>query len=188
MMNLTFITGNINKAEELKQVLSMPIGHIKLDLDEIQSLDLSEIVEHKAKQAYKKLVKPVLVEDTSLEFEDMSSLPGPFIKWFLKTVGDEGLCKMLKSFPTRKAIGVCMFGYFDGSSFKVFEGKIKGNIAETPRGNSGFGWDTIFIPEGSKETRAEMNAEDKNKFSMRRVALEKLKKYLAEKTNSCFHR
>lgn len=182
MMDLTFITGNINKAEELKQVLSIPIGHVKLDLEEIQSLILSEIVEHKVKQAYEKLGKPVLVEDTSLEFKDMNGLPGPFIKWFLKTVGDEGLCKMIKSFPTREAIAISMFGYYDGTSFEVFEGKIKGDIAEIPRGNIGFGWDTIFIPEGSKETRAEMNAEGKNKFSMRRIALEKLKKYLAKKS------
>ena len=66
--NITFITGNQDKADYLAKYLGLPVKHIKLDLDEIQSLDLSSIVEHKVRQAYDKIKTPVIVEDVSLEF------------------------------------------------------------------------------------------------------------------------
>jgi inosine/xanthosine triphosphate pyrophosphatase family protein len=67
--SLTFITGNPKKAEYLAKYLGFPIDHEKIELDEIQSIDLREIVEHKVRQAYEISQKPVLVEDVSLEFE-----------------------------------------------------------------------------------------------------------------------
>ncbi len=66
MAHITFITGNQNKADYLSKFLDISLAHCKIDLDEIQSLSLSEIVEHKVKQAYSIIKKPVLVEDTSL--------------------------------------------------------------------------------------------------------------------------
>ncbi len=54
MQKLTFITGNQNKADYLSRYLGFPVEHIKIDLDEIQSLNLNEIVEHKVRQAYEK--------------------------------------------------------------------------------------------------------------------------------------
>jgi predicted subunit of tRNA(5-methylaminomethyl-2-thiouridylate) methyltransferase len=75
MQSITFITGNQKKADYLAKYLGFPIEHIKLDLDEIQSLSLAEIVEHKAKQAYTKVGKPVIVEDVSLEFSVLGRLP-----------------------------------------------------------------------------------------------------------------
>ena len=84
MQSITFITGNQKKADYLARYLGFPIEHIKLDLDEIQSLELQEIVEHKVKQAYAKIKKPVIVEDASLEFTALGRLPGPFIKFFFE--------------------------------------------------------------------------------------------------------
>jgi inosine/xanthosine triphosphate pyrophosphatase family protein len=63
MQTIIFITGNQKKADYLAKYLGLSIEHEKIDLDEIQSLDLREIVEHKVKQAYAKVGKPVLVED-----------------------------------------------------------------------------------------------------------------------------
>lgn len=77
MKDITFITGNQYKADYLAKYLGLPVKHVKLDLDEIQSLDLKEIVEHKVRQAFDKLNMPVIVEDVSLEFEALGSLPGP---------------------------------------------------------------------------------------------------------------
>lgn len=84
MQPITFITGNQKKADYLARYLGFPIEHIKLDLDEIQSLELKEIVEHKVKKAYAKIKKPVIVEDASLEFTSLGRLPGPFIKFFIE--------------------------------------------------------------------------------------------------------
>lgn len=95
MQSITFITGNQKKADYLARYLGFPIEHIKLDLDEIQSLDLDEIVEHKVKQAYEKIKKPVLVEDASLEFMALGRLPGPFIKFFIEEMGLDKLCTLL---------------------------------------------------------------------------------------------
>ena len=86
MANITFITGNQDKADYLAKYLGHPVDHLKLDLDEIQSLELKEIVEHKVRQAYEKVKKPVIVEDVSLEFEALGGLPGPFIKFFVEKV------------------------------------------------------------------------------------------------------
>lgn len=61
-----FITGNQNKADYLSRYLGFHVEHRKIDLDEIQSLNLNEIVEHKVRQAYEKVQGPVIVEDVSL--------------------------------------------------------------------------------------------------------------------------
>ncbi|MDD3302911.1 MAG: non-canonical purine NTP pyrophosphatase [Candidatus Gracilibacteria bacterium] len=82
MSNITFITGNQNKADYIAKYLNYPLDHIKLELDELQSTNLFEIVEHKVKQAYNLIKKPVVVEDVSLEFEALGGLPGPFIRFF----------------------------------------------------------------------------------------------------------
>jgi non-canonical purine NTP pyrophosphatase (RdgB/HAM1 family) len=65
-----------------------------------------------------------------------------------------------------------VFGYHDGTACHVFAGTVVGSIPETPRGTQGFGWDAIFQPHGSARTFAEMTAEEKDRFSMRRLALE----------------
>ncbi len=83
MHSITFITGNQKKADYMRKFLMMPIEHIKLDLDEIQSLDLREIVEHKVRQAYDKIQKPVLVDDVSFEFCSLGRIPGTFVKHFV---------------------------------------------------------------------------------------------------------
>ena len=86
MANITFITGNQNKTDYLLKYLGRPVDHIKLDLDEIQSLDLKEKVEHKVRQAYGKIKKPVIVEDVTSEFAALGGLPRPFIKFFVDKI------------------------------------------------------------------------------------------------------
>ncbi len=81
MKPITFITGNQSKADYLAKYLGFPVAHEKLDLDEIQSLDLREIVRHKVRQAYLRIGTPVLVEDVSLEFAGLNGLPGPFLSF-----------------------------------------------------------------------------------------------------------
>jgi inosine/xanthosine triphosphate pyrophosphatase family protein len=95
MPNVTFITGNQHKADYLSKYLGYPVDHVKLDLDEIQSTDLKAIVEHKVRQAFGLVRKPVIVEDVSLEFEALGGLPGPFIKFFVEHVPPETICSMI---------------------------------------------------------------------------------------------
>ncbi len=177
-MELTFITGNAAKAEQLGRHLEHPVAHKKLDLPEIQSLDLHEIVEHKVKEAYKQVGGIVLVEDTSLTFSALGQLPGPLIKWFLTSLGNEGLCKILDSYDDRSAVAEVCFGLYDGTELKMFDGSAKGTVPTLPKGEKGFGWDPAFIPEGYEKTWGEMDAEEQQETSMRRVALKKLEAYL----------
>lgn len=156
--NVTFITGNRHKAEYLQRLLGVDIAYQKVELDEIQSIHLYEIVEHKLKQAYDVLQKPVLVEDVSLEFHTLSGLPGPFVKFFVEQVGLAKTCRLLDSFDDRSATAKCTFGYFDGTTKKLFHGSILGEIAQEPRGDGGYGWDAIFMPKGyGGRTRAELS-------------------------------
>ncbi|MEI7683288.1 MAG: non-canonical purine NTP pyrophosphatase [Candidatus Saccharibacteria bacterium] len=152
-----FITGNQSKADYLSRQLGVVLDHRKIDLIEIQSTDLHEIVTHKLQQAFEVCHQPVLVEDVSLVFNALGDLPGPYIKWFVENAGDEACCKMLDGFDDRSAIIRCTFGYYDGKQMKFFDSELPGNIAEKPKGNNGFGFDRFFINQGYKITRAEMS-------------------------------
>ncbi len=182
MTNITFITGNQKKADYLAKYLGFPVEHIKLDLDEIQSLDLKEIVEHKVRQAYEKIKKPVIVEDVSLEFVALGRLPGTFIKFFVDEVPFETICSMIDG-KTRKATARCVFGYFDGQDLKLFEGGLDGEIATTPSGENGYGWDKIFIPQGYTVTRASLEEKDDQKTYLQIKPFAKLKEFLESKIN-----
>jgi len=174
---ITFITGNQNKADQLAQYLNFPIKHTKLDLDEIQSLDLNKIIEHKARQAYAKINSPVLVEDVSLEFKALGGLPGPFIRFFIDNMSLEDICKLPLD-NTREATAKCAFGYYDGKVLKIFKSGLKGAVNKIPAGDNGFDWDRFFIPEGYTVTRAELGGEDYKKTYLQIKPLEKLKTFL----------
>src|SRR5581483_10032813 len=139
MKEITFLTGNVSKAEQLSRHLSYPVKHFKADVHEIQSLDLREITEHKAREAHKVVGGTVLVEDTSLVFRALKSLPGPLIKWFLTTLDNAGLCTLLNSYDERGATARVCFALYDGIDMHFFEGECVGSIAATPRGERGFG-------------------------------------------------
>lgn len=177
MKNVTFITGNQKKADYLAKYLGFPVDHVKLDLDEIQSLDLKKIVEHKVRQAYEITRMPVIVEDVSLEFAALGRLPGPFIRFFVDEVPFETICSMLNG-QTREATARCVFGYYDGETLQLFEGSMKGTIAESPQGEHGYGWDKLFIPEGYNVTRASLSEEDDRKTYLQIKPFTELKKFL----------
>lgn len=164
-MKPVFVTGNQHKADYLARLLGMPIDHQKVELDEIQSLRLQEIAEHKARQAYQKIGRPVLIDDVGLKFEALGELPGPFIRFFVDAPhGLENLCRMCDGFDTRRATAACVMAYFDGDELGIFKGSLSGEIATSPRGDNGYGWDKIFIPDGfGDQTRAESSRSDDEK-------------------------
>jgi XTP/dITP diphosphohydrolase len=179
-MEILFATSNIEKAKELQSVLQRPVQHIKIDLPELQTLEVNDVIEHKAREAFRQVGKPILVEDTSLSIIAWNGLPGALIRWFLKSVGNTGICRMMQNFENSEAIAEVCIGYFDGAQFHAFHGVIHGRITRIPRGTMGFGWDPIFAPVGSDKTFAEMTPEEKESFSMRKQAALKLKQFLDE--------
>jgi len=159
MQSITFITWNQKKADYLAKYLWMEVLHEKIDMNEIQSLDLSEVVEHKVRQAFAIAGKPVLVEDTSLEFPALGKLPGTFIRFFIQELWHEWLCRLLDG-RDRSAIARTKYAYFDGTRLEIFTGELHGTIAEHPGAENGFGWDRIFIPEGMENIRSELGEEN----------------------------
>ena len=162
MKTITFITGNQHKADYLSRMLDLPLKHRAVDLAEIQSTSLEEVVEYKVRQAYVIAKCPVLIEDVALEFTALGGLPGPFIKFFVEAPnGLENLCRMLDGFDDRSAVAACVFGYYDGEQIKLFRAELGGVIAKHPVGNGGFGWDKIFCPDDyGGRTRAELYTDE----------------------------
>ena len=176
---LKFVTSNSNKALEASQILGFTLEQVSsLVINEIQTYDIDAIIKHKAQQAYKELQSPVLVEDSSLVFTAWNGLPGALVKWFEISVGCVGLLKMLEGFDNREAFAISIVMIFDGREMYISRGEIKGVISEEVSGMNGFGWDTIFIPDGHFQTYAEMSFDEKNDISHRRQAFEGLRKYI----------
>lgn len=178
MKSLTFITGNQHKADYLARFLGEHVAHHKLDLDELQSLDARAVLEHKVRQAYDILKKPVLVEDVTLTLPAMGRLPGAFIKWFLEELGVDGFCALAQKLNSQAAIAVVRYALHDGTNIRFFEGEMRGKIAPKPKGKQGFGYDPAFVVDGWTKTRGQMTLEEYDQTSPRRQALQKLKAHL----------
>lgn len=185
---ITFVTGNANKLREVSQILkgnpdadaALNIVSKKIDLPELQG-EPHEIATEKCKLAIKHVNGPTLVEDTSLCFNALHGLPGPYIKHFLDKLGHTGLNRMLSGFEDHSAYAVCTFAYCGGAGEEVFvfEGKTEGRIVEArQKDEAAFGWDPIFEPKGFDQTYAEMDRETKNRISHRRKGLEKVREHL----------
>src|SRR3989344_2105441 len=132
MNKLTFITGNAGKTKYLSNYFHIPVDHVKLDLHEIQSFDLREEVEDKARRAFEVIKSPVLVEDVSLIFYGLNKLPGPFIKWFLETLGNDGLCRLLDGINDRSAFAEVKFAICDDNGVHTFGGSMEGTVSDFP--------------------------------------------------------
>ncbi|HSX18581.1 MAG TPA: non-canonical purine NTP pyrophosphatase [Candidatus Saccharimonadales bacterium] len=177
LSDLVVVSSNPGKVREINQILGTNHQAKNLDIAEIQSLDLDEVITAKAKAAYDKVKKPVLVTDVSLEIEALGGLPGPFVKFFLETIGEEGTVKLIKGKNT-KTKATDAIAIYDGKSLKIFKGEVTGHLIPKKRGKNGFGFDYIFVPDGYSKTYSQLTPEQKNKVSHRAKALQKLKAFL----------
>lgn len=177
MKKIYFATGNKGKAREAELILGRDIEIADLELDEIQSLDLEKIVEHKVTQAYSLLKKPVFVDDVSLEFEIWKGFPGPFIK-YLQQISNDLMLYMMRNEKNRSVKLIATIAYHDGKKVYFFNGIVKGVITTESKGDGGWGFDPLIIPDGHKLTFGQMKEEEKNTLTHRRIAFDKFKKYL----------
>jgi len=184
---ISFVTGNQMKIEELNKILedigTIQVEAIDLDLQELQD-NPETITRGKCLAAASQISGPVLVEDTSLCFNALNGLPGPYVKWFLQGAGCTGLYKMLEGFPDKKAYAQTTLGYIPetGADPLIFVGKCHGEIV-SPRGSQG-GWDPVFQPNGHNKTFGEMTKEEKNAISHRSNALQQLKEFLKQENGA----
>jgi len=187
---VTFVTGNKKKLEEVQKILAdvadITLVNSKIDLPELQG-DPVYVSREKCLLAIKEVPSgAVITEDTSLCFNALNGMPGPYIKWFLDKCGHEGLNKMLDGHEDRSAYAQTCVAYCAGdgdTEVHVFDGRTSGNIVP-PRGPLDFGWDPVFECSEGEEgkskgvTYAEMDKDVKNKISHRARAFEQLKEFL----------
>ena len=154
------MTSNPDKAREAAEILGLELESVDLEFPEPKTLDVVEVAAAEAIAAREALSEPdlpVLVEDSGLVIEAWNGLPGALTKWFLRSVGNEGLLRMLSAEENRSARAVCAVVVADvDGSVRAFVGEVRGSIASEPRGSGGFGWDPIFVPEGYAKTYAEL--------------------------------
>ena len=180
---IKFVTSNINKVKEFKQILEpkIKVKHIKLSYPELRSDNPEEIAKNSAEMLANKLKKPVVVEDSGLFIKALNDFPGTCSAYIHKRIGLQGIIKLMKGIKDRKCTYKSAVAYCEPKKKPIsFLGEEKGNVAESVRGSYGFGHDPIFIPEGSNKTYGEMkNCEEVKKF--RRRAVLKLRNYLLNK-------
>lgn len=177
-MKLLLVTGNKNKLREWQQIMasSIEMDTVDIDLPEIQSDDGREVVMDKARRAYEIAKQPVVVEDVEAGLEKLNGLPGPFIKFFMRRMGNDALYQLAGQ-EGERAVITASLAYFDGDNMIVVQGDVPGTVV-APRGDDGFGFDVTFVPDGESQTYAEMDADKKNALSHRSKAIRLLVKEL----------
>ncbi|MFH1306501.1 MAG: RdgB/HAM1 family non-canonical purine NTP pyrophosphatase [Candidatus Micrarchaeota archaeon] len=147
---------------------------------EIQSDSLSEVARICAENAYKKIKKPLFVEDSGLFVDGLGGFPGVYSSFALKKIGCKGILCLLDQERQRSARFECAVAYVDETGTHEFLGAVKGKISTQIFGGKGFGYDPIFIPEGHTQAFSQI-FDVKQKISHRVRALEQFGKFLSEK-------
>jgi XTP/dITP diphosphohydrolase len=174
-----FATNNINKFNEARRLLAeykIAVGMLRVKAHEIQSDNLEEIAKTSAQQAFEKCHLPIIVEDAGLFIEALNEFPGPYASFVYKTIGNEGLLKLMENVKNRQAKFQSVVAYLSAEleSPLCFKGEVIGEITtEIRKGSSGFGFDPIFKPTNSQKTFSEMDITEKNKYSHRAKAIQK---------------
>ena len=150
------------------------VDFVQADLLEIQSDSLVEIAREKAKNAYEKAARPVIVEDDGLYINALKGFPGQYSSHAFKTIGNAGMLKLLEGSADRSAYFCSVIAYNDGKQVQEFEARVDGQIS-TSIAKGGWGYDPVFVPAGAKVTFAKLS--NKNDYSHRRKALEKFARW-----------
>jgi non-canonical purine NTP pyrophosphatase (RdgB/HAM1 family) len=174
LASVVLVTGNRGKLAEAQRLCGVELQAANLDLPEIQSLDIGEVLRAKALEAFQLLQKPVVVDETGLELAALGGFPGCLVKWMLEAVGADGIARCAHALADSRATARCALLYFDGEQQVLAEGTTAGTLVLPPRGEGGFGWDSIFQPDGHDLTFAELSGPDKDKLSHRGAAWRQL--------------
>jgi|SRR5436190_2153180 XTP/dITP diphosphohydrolase len=199
-MKLIFATNNQHKVDEIRSVIgnsSLEVIALKeagIDIDIPEPFNtLEENASNKSRTIYEmNRIDPIVIgcfsEDTGLEVEALDGEPGVKSaryagegRSFDKNI--EKLLQKLEGVTNRKAKFRTVISLIIDAKETLFEGSCEGTIVYAKKGNGGFGYDPIFVPDGSSHTFAEMKIEEKNQFSHRKRATDKLIAYLSKGFN-----
>lgn len=194
-MKILLATNNPNKVKEFLEKIKQK--NIQIDLlslkdvqKEIVRIDeygktIEENAKIKAVKVFNRFMIPSVADDTALEVNFLDGAPGVFSSRFAGEKANDlanrrKLLQLLKDVPIEKRTARfrTVLCFFDGKSIWYFEGICPGIIIIEERGSKGFGYDSIFVPNGFAETFAEMDLNQKNKISHRAKAIEKFLDFL----------
>lgn len=188
-MKLIFATNNQHKVDEIRavlppsfEILSLKEGGIDIDIPEPHDT-LEANAQEKAQTIYHMTTTACFSEDTGLEVEALNGEPGVRSaryagenKYFQNNIVK--LLLHLREKENRNAQFRTVICLIMEGNIEFFEGVCKGRIISEQKGGEGFGYDPIFVPDGSDKTFAEMSMEEKNRYSHRRKAVDKLVSFL----------
>jgi XTP/dITP diphosphohydrolase len=196
-MQLIFATNNAHKIAEIQSAVGQDLEIITLrqagiDIDIPEPHDTLEAnASEKSKTIHAITGKNTFSEDTGLEVDALNGEPGVKSARYAGEHKDfqaniDKLQINLKGKPDRKARFRTVISLIWDDKEYIFEGTCEGQIIEAQRGTEGFGYDPVFIPNGSGKTFAEMTMTEKNVFSHRRKAADKLVAFLHQHINTQF--
>jgi XTP/dITP diphosphohydrolase len=171
-----FATSNIHKFNEARLSLSkfkIEAAMLRVKTVEIQDNNIENIAVASALVAVKKCHLPLIVEDAGLFISALNGFPGPYSSYVFQTIGIRGVLELMKSIDDRDAYFHSVVAFCTPKEKPItFHGKVEGKIINEERGTVGFGFDPIFVPlKGENKTFAEMEIEEKSRFSHRGEAL-----------------
>lgn len=198
MTRLIFATNNENKVFEISkivgnqyEIVSLKQAGIDVDIPEPHDT-LEKNATEKSQTIFKLTGENCFSEDTGLEVESLNGEPGVKSARYAGDGRDfdaniEKLLTALSDKVSRKArFRTVISLLLDGKEF-LFEGVCNGVIINSRRGKNGFGYDPVFVPDGDTRTFAEMDIEDKNRFSHRKKAMTQLISFLSQNGKQPFH-
>ncbi|HVR11281.1 MAG TPA: non-canonical purine NTP pyrophosphatase [Thermoanaerobaculia bacterium] len=173
------VTGNPGKLAEARRLAGPGLGAVEVDLPEIQSLDLLEVLRHKGEEAWRRLRRPLVVEEAGLDLAALGGFPGPLVKWMLAAAGAGTLARTALALGDPRAIARAALYYRDADRTLVAEGAAPGILVLPARGEHGFGWDPVFQADGLDRTFGELTGPEKDALSHRGKAWRHLLAQLA---------
>lgn len=192
IQDLIFATNNQHKVEEVRAVLGnlfhiITLREAGIDIDIPEPHDsLQANATEKSSTIHRLTGKNCFSEDTGLEVYALGGEPGVHSARYAGEdrsfeANTKKLLKKMEGFTDRKARFRTVISLILDEKEYQFEGICEGTIATEPRGEKGFGYDPVFIPDGSNKRFAEMDTNEKNQFSHRKKAMTKLISFLTEK-------
>ena len=169
--HIFMVTHNSNKVNEITDLmrsLDVPIClHTYTNkFTPLLTSSIYELTKDKASRAYDLIQKPVIVESTGLYIDGYDQFPGALTGIFYRELGAKEICRL---YGGKKVFAETVI-ISKNESETYYQNSITGTIPAEPAGENGFGWDNIFVPNGSTKTFAEMTMEEKNIISMRKKA------------------
>ena len=173
------VTCNRGKLAEARRLAGPTLAAVEIDLPEIQSLDLLAVLRHKGEEAWRRLHRPLVVEEAGLDLAALGGFPGPLVKWMLEAAGAATIARAALALGDARAVARAALYYRDPDRTLIAEGSSAGTLVLPARGDHGFGWDPVFQPAGHDRTFGELAGPEKDALSHRGKAWRQLLANLA---------